>query len=421
MGPMTIFDKSALQALSMDEAVWFDAFFGVNVVPVFYIETLADLEKDMATGKSAEDLVGMLAEKTPSNAYPNVHHETLIAAELAGHEIAMDGKPVVSAGELKETSDGSVGVHIEQFPEHAALLRWQEHDFLAVERSLARGWRAELAAFDPERQKGLVRNVLSGSTKPSDLRQLKDFVDSFCATEDAQVLAMAFDLLGIDDHHRKLGRQRWEQAGKPRLDRFLPYTCHVFKVDLLFYLGIERGLISGERASNRADMAYLYYLPFTALFTSADKLHHRTVPVFLREGQTYLPASELKVALRELDAHYSELPSAVKELGVLAFASYPPHNVDNLVTRLWDEQMRPDWRKIAQQRESELGKPRDEAAEKTTLEEIKLRIADAEALPPDATEPEGGADYFITSRRVPAKKGKWRMVSQEIEEAEGED
>jgi hypothetical protein len=417
---MTIFDKSALQALSMDEAVWFDAFFGVNVVPVFYTETLADLEKGMATGRSAEDLVGMLAEKTPSNAYPNVHHQTLIAAELAGQEIALDGRPVIAAGELKETPDGSVGVHIEQFPEHAALLRWQEHDFLAVERSLARSWRADLASFDPERQKGLIRNVLPAGAKLANLVQLKEFVDSFCVTEDAQVLALAVELLGVDDHHRKLGRLRWGQAGKPRLDRFLPYTCHVFKVDLLFYLGIECGFISGERASNWADMAYLYYLPFTALFTSADKLHHRTVPLFMSEGQTYLPANELKVALRELDAHYSGFPDAVKELGVLAFASYPPHDANNLVTRLWDEQMQPNWREIAKRRESELGKPRDEAAEKAALEMIKQRMADAETLPQDAIEPRGGADYFITSRRVPAKKGKWRMVSEEIEEGEGE-
>jgi hypothetical protein len=27
------------------------------------------------------------------------------------------------------------------------------------------------------------------------------------------------------------------------------YTTHVFKVDLLYYLGVDRGLISGERAS----------------------------------------------------------------------------------------------------------------------------------------------------------------------------
>jgi hypothetical protein len=50
MGPITIFDKSALQSLSMDESVWLDAFFLVNIVPLFYVETLADLEKEVAEG-----------------------------------------------------------------------------------------------------------------------------------------------------------------------------------------------------------------------------------------------------------------------------------------------------------------------------------------------------------------------------------
>jgi hypothetical protein len=45
VGPIVIFDKSALQALNMDEAVWFDAFFSSNVTPIFFVETLADLEK----------------------------------------------------------------------------------------------------------------------------------------------------------------------------------------------------------------------------------------------------------------------------------------------------------------------------------------------------------------------------------------
>jgi hypothetical protein len=54
MGPITIFDKSALQALSLDEAVWFDAFLLANVVAVFYVETLADLEKEVAEGKTPE-------------------------------------------------------------------------------------------------------------------------------------------------------------------------------------------------------------------------------------------------------------------------------------------------------------------------------------------------------------------------------
>ena len=89
MGPITIFDKSALQALNVDEAVWFDAFFFANVVPVFLVETLADLEKEVARGKTPEDVVGRLAEKTPTSASPNVHHRYLILAELVGHEVEM--------------------------------------------------------------------------------------------------------------------------------------------------------------------------------------------------------------------------------------------------------------------------------------------------------------------------------------------
>src|SRR5258705_7856842 len=46
MGPITLFDKSFLQAISLDEAVWFDRFFMPVVCPVFYVETLGDLGKE---------------------------------------------------------------------------------------------------------------------------------------------------------------------------------------------------------------------------------------------------------------------------------------------------------------------------------------------------------------------------------------
>lgn len=421
MGPTVLFDKSALQALSMDESVWFDTFFGVNVVPIFYVETLADLEKELADGKSAEDLVGMLAVKTPSNAFPNVHHRTLLSAELDGHKVELDGRPVISAGKLMKTEDGSVGVHIEEFPEQAALLRWQDHNFLEIERGLAKGWRADLAAHDPERLIGMVKNVLPAELKISSLGQLKEFVDRLCASTDPHILSLALEFLDLPEAQRRRGLGRWEWAGKPNFDEFFPYVAHVFKVDLVFYLGIHRGFISGKRASNRADMAYLYYLPFGATFTSGDRLHRMTVPLFLRDNQTYLEASELKSALAEMDAHYDALPREIKEMGALAFASYPPSGMDNAVTRLWDSNMRPDWREVAKTREAELGKPRDERADQKTLDDLKERLSKAEPVSEEEVDSSvRGPDYFVTSRRVRVKKGKWRMVSQEVEDA-GED
>ena len=74
MGPITIFDKSFLQSLNIDESVWFDNFYLVNISPLFYMETLADLAKEMSRGRTPEQIVGEIASKTPEmGGSPNVH------------------------------------------------------------------------------------------------------------------------------------------------------------------------------------------------------------------------------------------------------------------------------------------------------------------------------------------------------------
>ena len=45
LGPIIIFDKSFLQSLNVDEAVWLDNFFLTVITPLFFVETLADLER----------------------------------------------------------------------------------------------------------------------------------------------------------------------------------------------------------------------------------------------------------------------------------------------------------------------------------------------------------------------------------------
>jgi hypothetical protein len=78
MGPITLFDKSFLQSLSVDESVWFDHFFLANVCPLFYVETLADLEKGVREGRTPEQEVGIIARKFPEmSGAPCVYHGTL--------------------------------------------------------------------------------------------------------------------------------------------------------------------------------------------------------------------------------------------------------------------------------------------------------------------------------------------------------
>ena len=65
MGPITLFDKSFLQSLNVDESVWFDHYYLANVCHLFYVETLADLEKAVRDGRTPEQEVGIIASKFP--------------------------------------------------------------------------------------------------------------------------------------------------------------------------------------------------------------------------------------------------------------------------------------------------------------------------------------------------------------------
>jgi hypothetical protein len=86
-----VFDKSALQSLSLDESVLFDNFYLPIVTPLFFVQTLADLEKRVRKDETPEDVVGVIAEKTPVlSGAPNGHHLQIVQRELLGPPLKLD-------------------------------------------------------------------------------------------------------------------------------------------------------------------------------------------------------------------------------------------------------------------------------------------------------------------------------------------
>src|SRR5207302_6257242 len=125
-----------LESLNPDEAMWLDNFFLSNITPLFYIETLADLEKQVRSGRTPEQIVGNLAYKTPDmSSKCNIHHMTLLAGELSGQGgIEMEyGRPIIGGGQAVELA-GQTGVVFQQSPEEEAFHRWQVGEFLSLER-----------------------------------------------------------------------------------------------------------------------------------------------------------------------------------------------------------------------------------------------------------------------------------------------
>lgn len=256
IGPITIFDKSALEALNPDEAALFGQFYLINLTPLFFIETLADLEKRVRDGQTPDHVVGSIAYRTANmSAHPNAHHDLIVVNELLGRQrVPMDGRIMVAGGRNVQ-SRGKSGVVFEDAPEAIALHRFQQHEFLEVERDIAREWRASLV--EETSHKWDVTAMLETIKRPRTFAEVKALAAGFVRLR-GQAFFSALDLLQIHPRARAYIVPHWLDRGAPSLARFAPYSAHVATVQLFFRLAIGLDMISADRPSNSADIAYLY-------------------------------------------------------------------------------------------------------------------------------------------------------------------
>lgn len=412
MGPILIFDKSMLESLNLDEAMWLDNFFLSNITPLFFIETLADLEKKVRSGRTPEEVVGSLAYKTPDgSSHPNVHHATLLAAELSGARKTdmRYGRPIISGGQVKELG-GKTGIIFEQSPEEEAFQRWQRKEFLQLERLLAKTWRQGLSNIDLEKNYQFFQKFFPLG-RPKNLTDVKKFVDfTVDGPDQERLFIFGLSVLGVPEHSQVQTIARWKNAGRPLIREFAPYFTHIFSVDLFFYLAIAADLIGRGRPSHKIDVAYLYYLPFCMVFTSNDKLHANIAPFFLKKNQTFVWGMDLKTDLGKLDEHYDALPEEVKTRGVMSFAFYPPPDNSFLVTQLWDKHMSSSWRESQAKPRPQ---PKSEAGKKI-LEGMRRFKEEGKPLSDNALVNSDDADHVVIQRKVSAQKGKWKRFPPEV-------
>jgi hypothetical protein len=416
-GPILIFDKSFLQSLKVDEAVWLDNFFLTVITPLFFVETLADLEKEVHGGRTPEQVVGGLAQKTPDmQSHMATHHGTLLWAELHGQKIPMDGRIPRAGGRLVEL-DGKQGVIYEMSNEEEAFDRWQRGQFLDLERQIAKVWRRNVTNIDHSANYALFKEFYGSFRRPRTLADAKHIADTLIDLMDEEkAIRFGLALLGvpIEFHDGVIGR--WAAGGKRPIGEFAPYFRHMFSVDFFFHLAIGADLISRVRpagkADNKVDVAYLYYLPFCMVFVSSDNLHKRVVPLFLRPDQSFVEGPDLKADLKKIDEHYAQLPQELTSQGVYTFATSPPDGVCPKVTELWNKHL---FKSRHEEEENEEEGEHEEAPPKDDQALIEMIDRAQNESTPVAVDPENPPDiddiqFSNVSRMVIPKKGKWIRV-----------
>ncbi len=401
MGPITLFDKSFLQSLSVDEAIWFDHFSLPVVCPIFYVETLADLAKEPAK-RTAEQVVSDIARKFPEWAgSPCRFHIEICTQNLFGAEVVMDGRIPRPGGRAVKR-----GVVFDQTPEEKAFDRWSKAEFLDVEKVAAAGWRKALSELDLKKVAGELEMLGIERKKCRTLEEARDFARQIVNGKDRPYarFALAAQLFHIPSHEHPSLVERWRNMGEPTFDSFAAYAAFVMTIEAFFRVAMASGLIGTDRVSNRTDMAYLFYLPFCTLFVSSDDLHRKCAPLFMRPDQEFVWGVDLKPALKNINAHFLKLPEEERDKGISAFAPVPPSG--NLVADLWDRHLRPGYR-------TEKSEPRDPARDAELVKRLK-EFSEQPTLSgevdPDETE------MISVSHRVRHKRGSWWQLPKDYKE-----
>lgn len=319
-------------------------------------------------------------------------------------------RPVVPNGQPVQLGDKR-GIVFRRSPEEEALQRWTHHEFLEVERSFAKQWRKALTRVDHD---DLVKTVMSGVghwRNPKSLDDAKQMADYIIDNMDPDwLIGFGLDLLDLPEATQFV-RDDWTAKRKPPIRQHLPYFTFMLSINIFFALIIKTELLRNIKQSHQIDLAYLYYLPFCSVFTSKDRFHVQTVPLFLNQRQTFVYGEEMKQDLSRLVELYSNMPDEVLRTGLFNFAQQPPEDTSYLVTRLWDRYL-PFWRGFKQQPQDS----RDPEADRKIVEEINTWVDGGPGIQSHDEDDVDRLDHVIISRRVMPRKGRWRRFSEEQEE-----
>jgi hypothetical protein len=415
MGPITLFDKSFLESLNPDEAVWFDHFFLANVCPMFYVETQSDLAKEGSDRGTPEELVSKLANKFPDfSGSPNVHHTTICTANLLGEDVPMRGQVLLPRG-CNATVSGHPMAILPESPEAKAFLRWTQGDYEEEERQAAAEWRTSDKGYGTDAViEALTKLKIDLSKSCSSLANVRAMTDEvLAALTSEQQLYLAMQLLGINT--AAYGVQillRFKTAGEPAFSTFAPYVDFCLRVELFFHLAVFK---SQTGTAERTDLCYLFYLPFCQIFVSGDWVHKKATSLFLRPDQEFVSAEKMKAALRALNAYYLALPEEERRKSIHQMAPQPPKDGDNLITQLWDRHFK-TWRTPKTVKVS-----RNDMKEVTSFWQDKIAELQniAETTGGDATPiPIEGLDALIMRRKARKRKGSWWLVPEELRRRE---
>lgn len=386
-----------------------DNFYSSVITPIFFVECLADLEKQMHGNSTPDQLVSSLANRTPEDGTLTIHHLDVLRFELAGEfsMVRLRGGPFLAGGKSVELG-ASKGMMFLPTKEQEAMQRWMAREFLEAERNYAKSWRRALAGIDlGAMSKSAMAEFGPHWRKPKTLQDAREMTDVIVNHTDPEwLLGFGIDMLRVFELKDQVVAD-WIAHRRPPLRDCFPYFIFMLSINIFFCLVLRTQLLRNVKESHQIDLAYLYYLPFCSVFTSNDNFHVQIVPLFLRDDQTFVNGAKLKDDLNKLVERYSALDEVELNKGMNHYARYPPDDTSFLTTQLWDKYT-PKWRTAPPPIEL------NDQLQRALVDAVK-RVSESSDAPPHNLGSASEMDYFHMEHKIHLRRGKWRRYPEDME------
>src|SRR6266404_1737109 len=327
-----ILDKSVVYGLNNDEVDSLDRYFLQILPPILMNEILADLTK-VADDKEATNRLAGNSYRIGGNRQLTTDYKYLLQCSLFGSEGPLNGYPVPVGERVVETTDGKVGVIVETPDEDEMIMRWESQEFTEEEKTRASVFRQEYSRLIDVRFYAERLREIGIIYKPLKDEALPEFVESVLRERKVQgrLLALIQEEHGFTNEFMWKVFKDWYMAGAPMFETFAPYAFFCLRASFLWALSS-----STPGQNDRKDLEYLYYLPFTELFSSKDAKHEKVVRL-LGESQKFVPGIKLKEDLSRLTVEWNLLSREEQIKTNAVRGTAPLENEDSLAYQLWKE------------------------------------------------------------------------------------
>jgi len=279
--PHIIFDKSFIESLNPRLVDELTMYFSPVCPPILIREIIADLRHpEPRQDRLPKDLVRALAAKMAKahGPEPSSLREMVVYNLRGGHIPLTTGQvPIDTTMHSVKRNRDQTGIMIDGTIQQAMWERWLHGQFDSDEVNAAEEWRQHLAETDLESMRVTWQPFAAEIGNPTTLRETTLAVDEVLSDRSPQtqreIIRLATGLVKAEEWQTNAAYNFFADLGRGALVKdYAQFAAITVRLYLIFSVGLARGFI-GPRASNIADLEYLFYAPFCHIFVSRDKLH----------------------------------------------------------------------------------------------------------------------------------------------------